>query len=215
MQLEPLGDKDQTQMSIVSIPDGVAIRIDGELKGAAPLVLEQISAGDHVLVVEAPGYVKKTVNLKTSPGYSLKVNLQLAKEKVNTVFRPETEASPSAELATNTPTPAPSPQATESAKAQDGFGTKPVFEKQKDGIIKGATKPDQLKKPYVKILSAQPGINWLRVRSGPAGGTNEVAKVLVGTYFPFKGRDDNGYVKLEYDTGKYGWIVSRYGQVTE
>lgn len=212
MQLEKLDDKTQTQLSITSLPDNVAVRIDGELKGTTPLMIDKITAGDHAVTLETPGYVKKAINAKTSSGYLLKIQAQLALEKLQPINTPQpsvgnTEGIKSDEEASV------AAEATLSGAILPSPDTSKLWGKQVNGITVGARDQTALEKPFVMILPAQADVDWLRVRSAPVSGQNEVAKVKVGSYFPATEKTEDGFIKIEYEPGKWGFIVSSYAKV--
>ena len=64
----------------------------------------------------------------------------------------------------------------------------------------------------VKILSTPTG--WLRVRSDPSTSKDEVTKVKPGEEYPYV-EESNGWYKIEYETGKTGWISGDYAQKVE
>lgn len=227
LELEPLANAQVVELSLTSLPDNVVVKLDGELKGFSPIVFDEVSAGDHVLHLEAPGYKPKTINLKTNSGYRLRVTAQLARDP-KLMLESSEETSPQATSsaaqqpeaveegeksvevqatpkASPTPTAKPSP----TPATQTGFGS--VI----GGITSGETSSSKLKKPYIQVLET--GTGWLRVRSEPSGlSSNEVAKIKVGTYFPFVDRSENEeWVEIEYQSGKKGWVSSQYVKVVE
>lgn len=223
LQLETLGDKNASELVISTLPDNVVVKLDGELKGFSPVSFTTISAGDHTIGLEAPGYQTKTINAKVNQGHRLNVMAQLAKDVLT-----GNQASDSGEMTTPTanenetvPTPSPTanakasptptPKVTPTPKASPTPTPSPSTT---PGVINGASDASSLTPPYVKILET--GTGWLRVRSEPnANGDNEVAKVKVGTYFKFVEKDDAGWTKLEYQTGEEGFVASKYTQLTE
>jgi hypothetical protein len=79
LTLEPISQKDQAQLSIVSMPDGAVITLDGEPKGFTPLSLENVSEGEHIINISTPGYQEKEIQAKTISGYKLIANVQLGR----------------------------------------------------------------------------------------------------------------------------------------
>ncbi len=61
------------------------------------------------------------------------------------------------------------------------------------------------------------GTGWLRVRSNPYiqnDPTNEITKVNTGESFPYVETQGDWY-KIEYESGKYGWVYSDYASLVE
>lgn len=70
------------------------------------------------------------------------------------------------------------------------------------------------KKATVEILSTPTG--FLRVRQEPTTGSTESARVKPGEKYPFLGQNEAGdWVKIEYESGKVGWVSSQYAKKTD
>jgi hypothetical protein len=65
------------QLRVNSAPDGAAVTLDGTARDVTPLVLTDIPSGEHLLVVQKPGFMplRKTVIL--SPEQRMALDLQL------------------------------------------------------------------------------------------------------------------------------------------
>lgn len=105
LSLEKIAKKDSSSLAVVSIPDQAVVKVDGEPRGFAPVLVEDLTAGDYQVTVSAPGYEEKTISAHTVTGYKLTVTVQLAKKGEEAE-----EATPSAEKeeeeeAEATPTP--------------------------------------------------------------------------------------------------------------
>lgn len=184
--LEKIASKDKSSLAVVSVPDQAVIKIDGEPRGFAPIVLEDLNPGSYQIVVASPGYEERTISAKTIAGYKLIVNVQLAK-KVEGIE----EATSSAEKEGATPSPkaSPTPKATSKTEATS------------------------LEKPYVKIKETPTG--WLRVRMAPSTSATEAAKVEPGEMFPYLNEEKNGWYKIEYEKDKEGWVSGVYVELIE
>lgn len=178
--LEKISSRDKSSLSVISIPDQAVVKVDGEPKGFSPVLVENLSPGSHQLVVNTPGYEERTISAKTVAGYKLIVNVQLA-QKIEGIE----EATPSAELG-----PSPSPKASPTPKTTP----KPTV-----------TPPE---KPYVLIKETPTG--WLRVRMEPSASATEAAKVDPGEMFPYLNEEKSGWLKIEYEEGKEGWVSGVY-----
>jgi len=177
--LEKINSRDQAFLAIVSNPDQAVVRIDGEPRGFAPLVIEDLPAGNYEVAVSSPGYHERIVAAKTISGYKLVINVQLARELDDIQ-----EATESAEAqAETTPTPTPA-------------------------VAGPEAEPE---KPYVRIKETPTG--WLRVRAKPSTVGSELAKVEPGETFPYLEETENGWHKIEYETGEEGWVSGVYGEL--
>lgn len=187
-------------LSVISRPDAAWVKLNGESQKFTPLVIDQVPEGEHQLVISSPGYVDRTINIKAQSGYRLIVDVQLAKENIdsNTGMEPGAEASESAE-------------ATESADSNEG---------DENDTEAGTTTPkptstdnsDEPEIPYVKINETPTG--WLRVRSEPSLASDEVTKVDPGETFPLKDTQ-SGWYQIELDDGDLGWIAGQYAEKYE
>lgn len=79
--LEKTRSKEKAGLILTSIPDGVAVTVDGEMRGFAPLNLEEIGAGDHRLGISHPGYRSKELLVRALAGYRLVIEVKLAQEE--------------------------------------------------------------------------------------------------------------------------------------
>lgn len=81
----------QTGISIVSNPDSAQISIDGQIRGFTPVKISSILQGEHQIILSAPGYLERTVNLNSILGYKLTLIVKLAKD-INAQKTPEPKA---------------------------------------------------------------------------------------------------------------------------
>lgn len=77
LTLEKISDKD-AQIAVLTNPDGSTVSLDGQEKGASPLILRNLSAGDHDISVSSPGFLTRSIKVKTTPGFKLTADFQLA-----------------------------------------------------------------------------------------------------------------------------------------
>jgi hypothetical protein len=71
INLTPLSNISETQISVVSFPDGAQVFLDGNLQGQSPLLLNNITNSDHELKLSKNGYKDQVIRIKTTPGYKL------------------------------------------------------------------------------------------------------------------------------------------------
>ena len=63
-------------------------------------------------------------------------------------------------------------------------------------------------KPYVKVKETPTG--FLRVRMGPSTSATEAAQIKPGEMYPYLDEEENGWLKIEYETDKEGWVSGVY-----
>jgi hypothetical protein len=71
INLTPLSDPKDAQISVVSFPDATQVFLDDNLQGQSPLLLNNITDSDHELKLSKEGYKDQIVRIKTTPGYKL------------------------------------------------------------------------------------------------------------------------------------------------
>lgn len=77
LSLEKISGKN-SEIAVTAAPEGAKIQLDGEEKGAAPLVLSNIPPGDHEISLSSAGFVSRSVKIRTVAGYKLIADFQLA-----------------------------------------------------------------------------------------------------------------------------------------
>lgn len=195
-ELSKASNKNKNELSIVTNPDNIIVKVDGQSKGFSPLILDDLAEGSHALTVTAPGYVERTSNPKLVKGYRLTITSKLAREPFDGV----TDATPSAKPTTSPlPTPKTSPKPT--PKATPATSTS-------SGTIKATA---DIPLPFVEITKTDTG--WLRVRAEARSDGQELAKLDVGSKVPYLNETVSGWLKVEYEPGKQGWVSGQYAVV--
>lgn len=193
LSFEPLADKNAISISVVTSPDGAVVNLDGEPKGFAPLSIDNISEGDHLLVISSPGFVEKSIKAKTVKGNKLIASVQLARDTSELPEVDEDEDSEATPSASPKSTPKATPKTSPKASPKTGSGT-------------------ELERPYVEINS--PDAGWVRVREEASTASDELTKVDHGETFPLI-NTDSGWYQIEYETGENGWISGKYAEKYE
>ncbi|MFH0942744.1 MAG: PEGA domain-containing protein [Candidatus Beckwithbacteria bacterium] len=139
LSFEPGADKNSASISVVTTPDGTSVYLDGEPRGFSPISLDNVSEGDHLLLITSPGFKDKTIKVKTVKGNKLIASIQLARAVI---------ASPVEDTADSEATPAASPKASPKASPTAGAN---------------------LVKPYVVIDSPDTGWVRVRSEASTAG----------------------------------------------
>lgn len=106
ISLERLSGKD-TEISVVTVPDGASVKIDGLDKGTAPLLLRNVEPGEHEILVSAPGFLSRSVKVKATAGFKLTSSIQLAVTSGSQVQGAQTQPTPTAGVASSGTTSEP------------------------------------------------------------------------------------------------------------
>lgn len=174
-----------SELSVITNPDGATVEVDGQTSGVTPLSLQDISIGDHTVVVSSPGFSTRTVKIKTTSGYKVIASFKLAL----TAGTATQEASVS-----GTPTPTITP---------------------KSGTVKTATTsatiPDP-PKPFVIIKDTPTG--FLRVRMEPSIAATEAGRVNPGEKYTIVDTK-SGWYQIKYSGTSTGWISGQYAEKVE
>lgn len=104
LTLEPIGNKGEAEVFVLSTPSDSKVLFDSQLRGVTPLEIKDVTISDHEIELDKEGFLKKEIRVKTSPGYKLIANVKLAISLEEEKTATET-ATPSA---TPTPTSPPS-----------------------------------------------------------------------------------------------------------
>jgi len=185
ISLEKIGRKDKSSLAVVSIPDQAVVKVNGEPKGFTPLTIDDLAPADYQVTISSSGYEERSVSAHAVGGYKLIINVQLA-QKIEGIQ----EATPSSELEEGKVTPTPKTTITPTPK------TTPKVE---------ATPPAE---PYVKVKETPTG--FLRVRTEPSTTATEAAKINPGEMYSYLNEEKNGWLKIEYETDKEGWVSGVY-----
>lgn len=212
LQLEPLSTKSSIELSVVTIPDNVIVKIDGQPEGFSPLSVKDITEGDHTLILTAPGYQEMTIQAQTKKGYKLTVSATLGKTTESVPSEPtatesaQLTASKSASLTPTgkiTPTVKPTGKTTPTPTGKISPTVKPT----------GGTTSGTMEKPYVVIKDTPTG--WLRVRKTPSTSGEEIAKVNPGEEYKFVEANDSGWYLIVLESGEEGWISGTYATLNK
>lgn len=80
--LEKIPSADDGELTVVSTPDKGRVYLDGQEKGPAPILLRDISSGDHEIRISLEDYSDQIVQGKILPGYRLNAVVKLNKSKL-------------------------------------------------------------------------------------------------------------------------------------
>lgn len=184
-------NKNTGTVEISTDPIGTIIYLDNDEKGIAPLVLENVPAGEHEISAYSPGFIRRSQKINVEEGYIVSGEIKLAIDKS---YQKVEEPKVSTESATLTGTPAPT-----LTSAQNVITTPTPNE-----IVKPTLKPGM---KTVTIKDTPTG--FLRVRDKPSTSGAEVGQVKPAETFVIA-MEENGWIKIEYIKGAQGWVSGQY-----
>jgi len=99
-EMERISTKDKSEVTFITIPDGVIIAIDGGDKQIAPLTLTNVEPGQHEFEATLPSYEVQKHTINVVKGYRMMVTIKLAKNDVLPSPKPSPQVIP---VDTNSP----------------------------------------------------------------------------------------------------------------
>ncbi len=179
--------KGKSAIAITSTPDAITARIDDKIYDLTPVLVDDLSEGEHQLVFSSPGFKDRTIKVKTLSGYKLIINVQLAQEALALapLASPTTAITITPSLTRNPNlSVTPTPRVT-------------------------ALPSGTLTQSFVEINS--PTVGFVNVRTEPSTASPSVAQVEHGKQVNYqKTSTDGEWYQIEFQTGKSGWISSTY-----
>lgn len=219
---KPYSGKEKVQMSVITIPDTAIVRVDGQSRGLSPLTID-IDPGTKDIQVSAPGYFERRVTPTVPKGMQTQITVKLAVNR-ETLAPPATPIPTPVMTASVSATPKSSPKATPKAtssavlkasptatpkvavtatpKASASPTAKPATS---SGAVRGTSK---IEPPYIEIKETPTG--WLRVRKDADANAEELAKLNTGEKVSYMDETKGGWHKVEYASGKEGWVSAQY-----
>jgi hypothetical protein len=200
-EMEKLKSKKNTELSIITVPDGAIVTLQGREKEFAPVTLTDVEPGQKEFEVSLPSYdtQKHTVNLVA--GHRTTITVKLAKSEVIDINTTGQTATTSARVALPSITPKPSATpSTRTATASAQTSTSSAK------TITG---------PRVKINSTnffQNGKEVLRVRDASSNAGNELGFADVGSEYAYLNKTENGFHNITFN-GKSGWVSAQFSTV--
>lgn len=206
LELAQHSSKDNSELSVVAVPEGAVVSINDVTQGLAPVIVENPPTGNASLALRAVAHEEKTISINIPVGYRMTVTTRLARDVASL------NASPAASLVAPaiepTPTPASSPapgiRSIPSPPPILASPTPATAASASANIIQGRS---GLVAPYITVKPT--GTGWLRVRDQAGSSGQELAKIAEGGQFPYKS-SQNGWYEIEYSLGKTGWVSGQY-----
>lgn len=225
-ELEPLASQDRSELSVITVPEGAKISLDTKSYGLSPVVVESAPVGSAALSIEAVAHVKKSTPIELMPGFRLNVFARLNKEAdalaqpgdgsdqalsgdLTDINSADTDSTDSIDnqgqvQADTLPGSDSLPTDTNPNASPMPTTASPIPSSARTAILTEPTKP--------YALINETGTGWLRVRSQASSVGEEVARVDVGGKYKYFS-SLNGWLEIEYESGKTGWISGQYADV--
>lgn len=200
LRLEKIQGKN-SELSIITNPDGATLSLDNIPKGSTPLILHDTTVGDHTITVDSPGFISRHLKLKTTEGYRLIASMKLALAQGNISSESGMTSDSLTEAVSSTPTPSGSARVTPTKKPTGSLTPMPTASTDSD--------PD---KPYVTIKDTPTG--FLRVRFEPSTAASEAGRVSPGEKFGLLD-EKSGWYQINYNVEDTGWISGQYAEKIE
>lgn len=179
LEMEPLKDKNKTEVSFVTVPDGAIITL-GDKKEFSPIVIPDIAAGTQEFEVTLPSYETQHHSINVQPGYKMLVTVKLGKLQAIEGDVANSEATAASDSATP---PSASLDSQQAAAVASGSGT-------------------------IRIQPTnffQDGKQVLRVRATPDSNGKELGFAPVNATYPYLGEQKNSWYKIDFN-GNIGWV---------
>lgn len=211
MEMDPLRNKNNAELSVTTIPDGAIITLDNEAKGFAPVLVENISAGDHQLEVRLPSYDSQVHTITVQQGYRMNVSVKLSKQQTATMSSELSglSATGSALVATNSATTSPKVASAAAKKASPSPSPKASATPKP-----ASSSATQGSKVRIKPTGYQEnGVEGLRVRTGSGPDYDQLGFAPTGSSYPYLNKEFDGWYQVNFE-GKTGWISSTYAELT-
>jgi uncharacterized protein YgiM (DUF1202 family) len=210
-EMESLRNKRIGELSITTIPDGAIISVDGQAKGLAPVLVEQLEPKEYDYQVSLPSYETQKHQINVLAGYRMNVTVKLAKQEYTAgpTETNDTELSGAAALQASSAATLNSILASGSASP---FSTKSAQSGQKPASASGT-----LAKPKVMIRPTHFFVNGqevLRVRESAGSSGNELGFAPVGSEYPYSGSKLDGWYNITFNQ-KSGWVSVQFADLIE
>lgn len=183
LNLEPITNKDEAKISVISTPDGVVVNLDGEPKGFTPLSIDNVPEGERVLTISSPGFREEVIKAKAVKGHKLMIDVQLAKEEVEEEGEEEEEK-----------------EATESAETDEDEDKK----SETNDIERPYVKIKDTPTGWLNVRSEP---------STAGKDETVLIKVYPDDVYKFIEANDSGWYKIEYKEDEQGWISGKHAEL--
>ncbi len=208
-EMEKLPNKKATQLALISIPDGAIVSLDNQAKEFAPIVLDNISPGQHEFTVSLPSYETQQHTLNMVEGHKINVTVKLARATTA-----EASPNPAASVsASPTATASAALAATSSANKASASATPKASASPKASPKASPTATITGPRARIKTTNFyQDDQEVLRVRSTPSSSGSTLGFAPVGNEYPYLEESKDGWHKITFE-GKPGWVSSQFTEL--
>lgn len=189
LEMEALSDKNKTEVSFNTIPDGAIINLPDK-KEFSPAIITDLTEGIQEFEVTLPSYETQHHSINVQKGYRTHVTLKLGKLQANTNTDPEANADVGgANMASSSASDVAASSSSSSATASSS------------GSI-----------TILKTNFFQDGAEVLRVRGTPESTGIEKGFAPVGQTYPYLGEQRNGWYKISFNSAE-GWVNGAFAKL--
>ncbi|MEA2056888.1 MAG: PEGA domain-containing protein [Patescibacteria group bacterium] len=195
-ELESGEDKQTSEISFVSSPDGAIISFDDRENEFTPLVIKELEPGDHEFEASLPSYQSQKHAINLIKGMRLKATIKLAKAEIEL----DEQANKKKEVQEKDASPSARQKKLNQTASESG---------DLEEILKI--------KPTDYFVQEQ---EVLRVRDNPTNTAEEIGLVKSNHYYKFLGNISNNWYQIEFTDNsneevKQGWVSGKYVQLEE
>jgi len=210
-EMEKIRGQSNSELSLTTIPDGAIIQVDGQAKGFAPVLVEDLSPGQHEYEVKLPSYEPQQHTINAQAGYRMLVTIKLAKQDYQVQASPTPEiANPT--LATAAASPGPSLSPSPSPTASPSPSASPRVSPSASPSAQVA-----IARPKVRINNtgfSQGGQEVLRIRATPTSSGEELGVAPIASEYAYLNESTLGWHKIQFGT-EVGWVSGKYSTLLE
>jgi uncharacterized protein YgiM (DUF1202 family) len=207
-ELEKLSSTKQTELSVISIPDGAVISIDGGEKEFSPVLKSDIQPGTHEITISLPSFEEQSHTVNIVQGHRLNILVTLAKNPVAVENETTVDATPAV-------TTSPSAQINNATNSAKTASASAVTTPPKNDLGNISLNTNAITGPKVTITSTnffQNNQEVLRVRDAIGVSGKELGFAPVGSSYAYLNETTTGWYKIEFN-GQEGWVSSKYAKL--
>jgi hypothetical protein len=204
-ELERISNRQMTELTISSIPDGAIVRVNNGEMEFTPTLRSELTPGKHDLQASLPSYVEQhhTLNLVAGHRLSVLIKLARAQDSLETIEEVAADQSSNATVSTESANVADDESTDQSATTS--ANPTPIRTAQPQSGAKTSSQSVQINSTGFFNNNTE----VLRVRSGPGSEFSEVGFAPVGNRYPYLDETQTGWLKIQFNS-KAGWVSDSY-----